>query len=125
MNKETQELLQKLAEKLGTTVEYLWQVLLKQAQIDAFTTLFQFALIALFGITLYRLHKKFLKPISDDRYSDNLYSKYDEGIICPMFIGAIVFAILAICAFFSITDMVNGFLNPEYWALQRILSATT
>ena len=125
MNKETQELLQKLAEKLGTTVEYLWQVLLKQAQIDAFTTLFQFFLIALFGVVLFRLHKKFLKPLSDDRYSDNLYSKYDEAIVWPMIIGLIVFVILSICAFFSITDMVNGFLNPEYWALQRVLSVTT
>lgn len=125
MNKETQQLLEKLAEKLGTTVSYLWQVLIKQAQVDAFTTLFQFALIGLFGWLLYRLHKKFLFVDENDRYSRNIYSRYEELVAIPMVVGMCIFIVLTLFAFIGIPDLINGFFNPEYWALQRILNATT
>lgn len=121
MNKETNELIEKLAQKMGTTTEYLWSVLIKQAQIDAWTSIFQYLLIVIFGIILYRLHKKFsFEPEGHNSYS-MYYDKDYLGYL--MGISAAIFAILAVCAFFSITDTVNGFLNPEYWALRRVLDA--
>lgn len=40
-----------------------------------------------------------------------------------MAIAGIIVALLAVIAFFHIGDVVNGFLNPEYWALDRILKS--
>lgn len=53
MNEGTERLLTQLAEKLGTTTEYLWAVLLKQAPIDAIGQLVSIVLFAcLTGIGL-------------------------------------------------------------------------
>lgn len=119
MNTETNELLERLAQKLGTTVEYLWSVLIKQAPISSTVTLFQFALIITFGIVLYRLHIKFSK----ETYNKNsIYYEYQEAAAIPMIVGFLIFLLLAVCGFFCIEDMINGFINPEYWALSKILS---
>lgn len=119
MNETTAKLLEQLASKLGTTTEYLWSVLLKQASIDATTTLFQFILIGISAKSLYSLHKKLCKEV--DGYTG--YEK-NESYIFTMAIAGIIVAFLAVIAFFHIGDVVNGLVNPEYWALDRILKAT-
>jgi hypothetical protein len=117
---EMSKLLSQLADKLGTTTEYLWGVLIKQAPIDAITTLFQMLLVLLFGIGLWKVHRWLSK--SEDDSDCSRYEEYEELAIAPMVIATIVFVILSIVCFFCITDVVNGFLNPEYWALDKILS---
>lgn len=125
MNEQTAKLIEQLSQKLGTTTEYLWAVLLKQAQIQAMVTLFQFLLIAIFGYVLLKIHKS-LSVKKDyngyNGYNETGYSHYEEKVGIPMVIGVIIFVILAICAFFCIEDVFNGFLNPEYWALSKALS---
>lgn len=113
MNEQTAKLIEQLAQKLGTTTEYLWAVLLKQAQIQAMVMLFQFLLIAIFGYVLLKIHKR-LSVTKDYE---------EENVVIPMAIGLIIFAFLAIYAFFCIEDIFNGFFNPEYWALSKVLSA--
>ena len=114
MNEQTTKLLEQLAQKLGTTTEYLWAILIKQAPIDSAVTLFQFLIIALYGYILFRLNKWF--------FLKKIYERYEEFVGIPMLFGLIVFLILAICAFFSISDVFYGFLNPEYWALKKVFS---
>lgn len=116
MNKETTELLQQLANKLGTTTEYLWGVLIKQAPIDATTTLVQFILLGLFGFGLLRMHKRFL---SRDSYDG--YGFVGDFPAILMSVSVIVWALLVITGFFCIGDVVNGFFNPEYWALNKVM----
>lgn len=118
MEKEQNELLQQLAEKMGTTTEYLWSVLLKQAPIDSTTTLIQIALVVLFGYVIYKLHLKFSKK-KEDGYSN----EYDNNpqIEILMFVSVCIFGILAIASFFCIQSVINGYVNPEYWALKQIL----
>ncbi|MEI6059411.1 MAG: hypothetical protein WCR72_01830 [Bacteroidota bacterium] len=122
MNEQTTKLIEQLAQKLGTTTEYLWLVLLKQAPIDATVTLFQTLFVMLFGLALWKINKRLLKKGSEDKYSETGYEKYEEGAIIPMIIATIVFAILFIICFCCIGDIVNGYFNPEYWALERILN---
>ena len=122
MNDNTTKLIEQLSQKLGTTTEYLWNVLLKQAHIDATTTLLQVIFILFFGVFLYKTHIKLSKKADDGKYSENFYQKYEELAVLPMFFGAIFFLILFIAAFFSIGDIVNGYFNPEFWALNKILS---
>lgn len=119
MEENTAKLIEQLANKLGTTSEYLWKVFLKQAPIDATITLVQDVIIVIFGIILYKLHKKFLKkkeiPYRSSMYDDN------EFLRVAMAAGAFIFIIIAAIAFFCFGDIVNGYFNPEYWALNKIL----
>ena len=61
--------------------------------------------------------------MKEDKDGRVLYSKYEEMVIIPMLIGLVIFALLFIAAFFCIGDVVNGYFNPEYWALNKILSS--
>lgn len=117
MNELTQ-LLQQLAEKLGTTTEYLWSVLIQQAPISAATTLLQIIIIVIAGFFLYKLHRKFSKKSEAGR---SMYWDHEEALEAPMIIAAIIWVIFCIILFFHINNMITGFLNPEYWALKEIL----
>jgi len=120
MNENTTKLIEQLAQKLGTTSEYLWGVLLKQAPIDATINLIQIIIVLLFGWILYKIYKKIIKNTDS---TNSYYSKYEEATSVPMAMGLLVFAILLIYAFSCIGDVINGYFNPEYWALDRIINA--
>jgi tetrahydromethanopterin S-methyltransferase subunit D len=109
-------LLENLAEKLGTTTEYLWSVLIKQASISAATSLIYFVLLILGGVVLYKIHKRLMKKDED---GDNVYDLKEMAII-PMIIAVIIWAIIFIICFFELGNVINGFLNPEYWALSEV-----
>ena len=117
MNKELSELLNKLADKLGVASYELWAILLKQAQIDALMSLGYIISVAIMGIFLLKLHKHLSKEIGGN------YSHYDsnDGIAIVMVVAFIVWMILFISTFFSFSNMFNGFFNPRYWALNKIL----
>jgi len=114
MNPEIASLLSKLAEKLGTTTEYLWGVLLKQAPISAMVELFQILLTIVAVFVLYRIHKK--NVVIEDCYVDN------PAKAVVMVVMAVALGIVVIIEFCCLENVVNGFFNPEYWALHRILS---
>lgn len=114
MEKETAALIEKLAAKLGTTTEYLWMVLIKQAPLDSTITLFQGLLIALFGWVLWKAHKKIE---TKDGYDGRSGLEYSIGMI----LCGLVFLTLSLAFFFEIPSVFYGFVNPEYWALQEIL----
>lgn len=119
--KELTPLLEKLAAKLGTTVEMLWGVLLKQAAISATMDLI-FCVGIVVGFTwCFRFVQRKTTPIpeTDGRYA---YSDWDDAgkgvawiIIAVM---AVIGSILIIC---GVQNAVTAFLNPQYWALEHIL----
>ena len=113
------ELLEKLADKLGTTSEYLFGVLVNQAPISALYSALYLILVLLGGYLLYKLHISFLKQ---DGNNCSLYSKYGVGIAIPMILSFIAWLVLFIKCFHSIENIMTGFLNPEYWALDEIMS---
>lgn len=121
MKEETTKLIEQMAQQLGTTTEYLWSVLIKQAPIDSAVTLFQFILIGIFGYMLLRVHKKLSLTKEYDGYTRTGYSHYEELASIPMFFAMIIFAIVLLCAFFAIPEVVYGFFNPEYWALKQVI----
>lgn len=104
MNKETLALIEKLSEKLGTTSEHLWGVLMKQAPIDAaFSFIFMVALL----VGLWFLWK--------------LAKKASDGMVYMAFV--LVCVIVAIAVFSLSYNTLIGFFNPEYWALKEIMSS--
>lgn len=124
MNEQTTKLLETLANKMGTTVEYLWSVLIKQAPIEASILLLQFSIWGILGFLLYKTHIKFSqqREKEDEHYTRSIYNKYGDTAGIPMLLGLTLWVVIAIMCFFSIEDVINGFFNPEYWALQKVLS---
>lgn len=115
MNKETTELLNQLAIKLGTTIEHLWEILIRQAFISGIIDIFQYICIGVASYYFIKYHYKISK-------NNKMDEGYDNGGVFVMMltIGAIL-GIISIVAFFSIHDTITGFINPEYWALDKIL----
>ena len=121
MNENTTELLKQLAQKMGTTTEYLWGVLLRQAPIDATISLVLLILTVPVGWLLWRIHIKIESSTPDDVFSDKGYN----GVIQPvvMLIMGIGYILFAIRSIFDIQNIITGYFNPEYWALHEILNA--
>lgn len=113
MNDQITILLQKLSEKLGTTSEYLWGVLIKQAYIDATISTVIFLIACLGCFLIFKLHKKFSRE-----------EKYDEDFLPPaMVIGSFIWGLITIITFCTFVSDLSGFFNPEYKALRQILSS--
>lgn len=119
MDTETVNLLAELAAKLGTTSEYLWEILLRQAPISSTIILIQSIFTVLSGIFLWRLHKYFSKETDED-YS--MYDRGNGGLESLMVIFSALILVICIALFFAIENMLNGYFNPEYWALNKILN---
>lgn len=107
MDKEAYVLIDKLAEKLGTTAEYLFEITVNQALISGLADLifsFVFAGLAFF---LIRVIKKLHGDCEDKSFEVFLLS-----------VGCVVSLILFVA---GINSMMTAFLNPEYWAFKDIL----
>ena len=105
------QVLEAMAVKLGTTTEYLWGILVKQAYVCATYTLLQIILVVICGFVLYSLHQKFLKE-DEDR---NCLYDVGEGLAIglPMVIAAIVWAIFVVASFICIGDL-NGHISRHF-----------
>lgn len=122
MDDKTLQALTALAEKFGTTAEYIWLVLIKQAPItglaDMAIMIFLVAAVTIWARTVQR------KTTVSDSTESNRYPKPqwdDEGKFfgwASVWISALIVA-LVIASTFSIT--ISAFANPEYWALKQII----
>lgn len=110
-------LLEKLAVQLGTTVEYLWSVLVKQALISGITNLVLYLLLIIAIIAELRWFKFFTENY-DELCDDGNENAYGAGLI----IGAFMLMVCAIIAVINLESTLASFFNPEYWALQKVLS---
>lgn len=119
MNQQLTQLLEKLASKLGTTTEYLWGVLLKQARISAIESLLFILFVYAMAVLLIVLNKKFSKKKSNSTYAATIYSE-NESVEWIMIISTVIWVILFISSLFSCSNAIDGFLNPEFWALNQI-----
>jgi 4-hydroxybenzoate polyprenyltransferase len=117
MDSTTATLLRELATKLGTTSEYLWRVLLKQAFISGISDIIYYIALTIATIYLFWLHKKF--SVENEKKQSLYYKK--EWIILPMGAAGFILIIALLCAIGNIPDTIAALVNPEYWALDQIL----
>jgi hypothetical protein len=122
MNENTEKLVRELAEKLGTTAEHLWGVLMRQAPIAAATD--SVIAVIMIGVlwALYRLvrSKTTVPPKSDDdRYPSAEWR--EEGAFLSWLMLAIYAAITLVVTCCTIATVVTATINPEYWALKQLL----
>lgn len=113
---QTKLLLEELAKKLGTTVEYLWGVLLKQAKVEAI----QWTIILLIFIIYSLLCIKYL--LWGLRDWDSFSSSEEEHYFTVWFILGVIWCVFFVIILANVTNLVNAIFNPEYWALKEILS---
>jgi hypothetical protein len=120
MNEKTELLLQSLAEKLGTTTEYLWVIIVNQAKYDAITSVIQMAFMFAIIFWTIKLHIRFS---TEDENGDTMYYNKEEYVIVPMIFAAITSIIMLVFFLSGFNDLIAAIFNPEYWALNRILKA--
>lgn len=112
MNEKTVQLIEKLAQKLGTSSEFIWATLIKQAQISAMGGILFFVLFIVIVFMVTRLYNR--KPeIFIDEYGDFTFS----GIIT-----AVCIICFGLFSCFVVFDAMTALFNPEYWALKTILN---
>jgi cbb3-type cytochrome oxidase subunit 3 len=111
--KEITPLLQQLAQKLGTTTTYLWKILVQQALISSIADVVLILLLIPCWIFMYKMHRKLVEE-------DN-YEEVAPGI--SMLLGGIALIIVTIMSIFKLPLTIAGFVNPEYWALYKIIES--
>ena len=114
MDEKTLQALTDLANKLGTTAEYLWGVLLKQAPITGGLNLLMMAAWAFACVLLVRYVR---------RKTQGDYPEWDDEAMRPFAWAGVALACL-IGAIFVSTEFVGAItaiVHPEYWALRQIM----
>lgn len=112
------DVLEILAKQLGTTVEFLWGVLLKQAKVESMLALVAIIVSSLFVIIAlallwygYKIHK-----------SNIGVSTFERTDPFGWFMGGIVISLFSLIAIGVNTyNYIIATYNPEYWALNEIL----
>lgn len=114
MDDKTLQALTTLAAKLGTTAEYLWAVLVKQAPLSGALDL---ALIAAWvGGCVWLVHFVRSKTAGDrPAWDDDAARVFAWGGVF------LVCALTALIGGLTISGAVTAIVNPEYWALRQIL----
>lgn len=120
MDDKTLHALTALAERLGTTAEYLWGVLLRQAPIAGIVDLSVMAMLVVGCVSWSGfVYKKTTLPedgCAGARWDD------DMGVVLA-WMSVVMLCLLTINIVgndFSVA--IAGLVNPEYWALHQILT---
>lgn len=111
-------LLSELAAKLGTTVEYLWGVMIAQAQVEIYT------FIGVFIAFLLSIGVLILTIAGLNKYGLDDYGNPDTkgwGFIIFICISGVVVLTSLMVLISNFGDFITAISNPEYWALQEIL----
>lgn len=112
IQKQVMDALEALAKALGTTAQYLWGVLLRQAYVQAAQEDVA-AMVAIAGvIVLFRVLAYSKKRREEDEYYD--WDQIDFGFSIA---GIIVLSLTAIVLLIVSLGL---WLNPAYYALQQI-----
>jgi predicted PurR-regulated permease PerM len=112
-----------LAESLAVPAEYVYKILVKQAVVDSVVELL---LLLTFTFLFIRCSRKFLTLMRKvDKYGDYLNEKANKVsgeadlVVNGVGAGIILIALLRSLAYFS--NMVTGFINPEFMAITEII----
>jgi len=113
-------LLEKLAEKFGTTVEHLWGVMVSQAHISAIASL---VIAAIWCVTCVIIVNFVSKKTTDTKGEDGspIYADWqDDGAFAAWGGIAILIFISLLAISFNFESFLSAILNPEYWALMKL-----
>lgn len=119
MNEQTANLIKELAIKLGTTTEYLWTVLMQQAFVSSIIDCIFYIMYFVFMYYMFKGYKYMLGKNEGSPYTRFENMEEGQGILVIFLICiSIAFTIAFIL---TVSSTITGFINPEYWALEKIL----
>ena len=122
MDDKTLQALTGLAAKLGTTAEYLWGVLLKQAPITGAVEIFVMATWCAAAVCLLRLvRRKTTKPPATEVERCTRAEWAEEGACLAWVLSGFFCLITALVVSGGLSSAIAALVNPEYWALRQIL----
>ena len=116
MKTETTELIRNLAKQLGTTTEFLWEVLMKQIKVILISESIFLVIAIITLVFIYKyfkwLSKKWGKIQQKDEEIPHVFISVFLIIISLLFI---------IGSLESIYDIIICIFNPEYFAVNKIM----
>lgn len=117
---ETNKIIEQLALKFGTTSEHLWQVLINQAFVDSVYKIGESLVLIILMYLMYRTAKNWMVAGKLKESIDNFetYYMYRIAMTIMTFLSILFF----FCISYDIQNAINGFINPEYWAIEKVLS---
>jgi hypothetical protein len=113
-----------LAAKLGTTAEYLWAAMLRQAPISGAIDLALMAALVVASVVWSRVVLRKTKtpqgaPAAGEYRN---YAEWNDEVAVGAWASAIVLVVVtAVVVITNLPASVSAFLNPEYWALSQLL----
>ena len=122
MEERAIELLEKLANKLGVTIEQIWTILINQTKVELGSEILDLIFfIILVSISSWLLITFVIKKSYEkDRWGNPV----DKEFFIRGFI-IVLFCIITLCFIIQTIDIIYTvpilIFNPEYWALQEIL----
>jgi len=122
MDENMIQIIDKLATKLGTTAEYLWSVLVKQAPLTGIIHLLFMLGMVVAVVWWFGFVKK--RTTCPPKTHENQYPQavWEKEMALPAWFS--VFSITLIVMVIigeNLPLIVAAFFNPEYWALKQIL----
>ena len=123
MNDKTLQLLTELANKLGTTADHLWGILLKQVPITAWTEAIVATLVLaawVRGYIFIKLKTKKGPSPHSPEYPPRAAWEGDDADMAWYAFGIVGIAVFVV-VIFATTTIATAVFNPEYLALKQIL----
>lgn len=115
------DLLGKLAEQLGTTVNNLYPLFVRQAYIDGITNIIVILIIFTLFITVsILLRNRMIKLKNEDEGIFDNYGGVNDAWGFTLIIATTLCAIVFIVSIFTIGNILTALSNPEYYALTKI-----
>jgi len=111
------ELLEKLATKLGVTVDHLWAVLVKQVRNQLIAEIIGYVVLLVATIFFAIILKNRLKVA---RHEDWAWDDHEATMFC-LIIGGFILGVFWIALFATLDSFLAMINNPEYVALKNVL----
>jgi hypothetical protein len=105
------ELVVKLGQQVTTIGTDVWSIYRSQAKVSAVIDCLQYSLLAGFWTTLSFKWKKIMELVEDN-----------EGLAVISFFGGVFMVVITAIAFFAVYDTITALVNPDYWALNKLIS---
>jgi hypothetical protein len=121
MTENVEKMLVELAGKLGTTIEHLWEVLIRQSYIAGISDILAIIIWSVIFKWTYHVIKR--KTTSSGLLSTSCADWDDEQAKVAWMVW-VVFAFIAVSIVAcSLGSIIGSLVNPEYWALNQLVSA--
>lgn len=118
-----EQIIDKLAAKLSVPAAHLWEILVRQARIEAALSAFWIIFGVVAVITFLRIRVRMV-AWAEEKDENGYAVRDDEFVMAGYWVcGGIATAVCLIVALSNVGPLVSYLFNPDYYALQQIIGA--